>query len=180
MSPIIGVIASSNQQGRGTATGAYDALASIDVGSAGYNVITFTSIPQTYRHLQLRWISQSNSGSYNPTIQFNGDTASNYSWHYLDGNGSSATGGGAGSQSNILLAGLNTTANTFGTGIFDFLDYRNTNKNKTVRILQGQQYNTTGSVDLWSGAWYSTSAITSMTLNFYNAQYSSFALYGVK
>jgi hypothetical protein len=178
--PIIGVIASANQQGRGTATGAYDALASIDVGSAGYSLITLTSIPQTYKHLQLRWISRSNSGSYNPTIQFNGDTGNNYSWHYLDGNGTSATGGGAGSQPNILVAGIDVTANTYATGVYDILDYARTDKNKTVRILQGAQYNTTGSTNLWSGAWYSLNAITSISLNFYNAQYSSFALYGVK
>ena len=163
-----------------TPEGAYDALASIDVGSAGYNIIQFTSIPTGYKHLQLRWISRSNSGSYNPTIQFNGDTGANYSWHYLDGNGASATGGGASSQSNILLAGIDVTANTFATGIYDILDYANINKNKTFRGLQGCQYNTTGSSDLWSGAWYSTAAINSISLNFYNTEFSSFALYGVK
>jgi hypothetical protein len=163
-----------------TPEGAYDALASIDVGSAGYNIIQFTSIPTGYKHLQLRWISRSNSGSYNPTIQFNGDTGANYSWHYLDGNGGSATGGGASSQSNILLAGIDVTANTFATGIYDILDYANINKNKTFRGLQGSQYNTAGSSDLWSGAWYSTDAINSISLNFYNTEFSSFALYGVK
>jgi hypothetical protein len=160
--------------------GAYDALASIDVGSAGYNIIQFTSIPTGYKHLQLRWISRSSGGSYNPTIQFNEDTGANYSWHYLDGNGASATGGGASSQSSILLAGIDATANTFATGIYDILDYANINKNKTFRGLQGGQYNTTGSSDLWSGAWYSTAAINSISLNFYNTEFSSFALYGVK
>src|SRR3990172_3213888 len=42
----------------------------------------FTSIPGTYRHLQLRWIAQSDGGAAAPTLflNFNGDTGLDY-WH---------------------------------------------------------------------------------------------------
>jgi hypothetical protein len=81
-------------------------------------------------------------------------------------------------------------ANSFGTTVIDILDYANTNKYKTLRSLTGFDNNTTGGageqggVLFLSDAWYDTSAITSISLfpessgNF--AQYSTYALYGIK
>jgi hypothetical protein len=158
----------------------FESIATINVGSGGSSSETFVSIPSTYKHLQLRWISRSNGGNYNPIIRFNGDSGNNYSWHYLDGNGASVTSGGAASTSSILIAGIGNTANTFSVGIMDILDYTDTNKFKTVKILQGVDYNGSGAADLWSGNWQSTSAITSMYLGFFSTQYSQFALYGIK
>lgn len=67
--------------------------------------------------------------------------------------------------------------------VVDILDYANTNKNKTIRVLAGVDNNGSGEVALNSGLWPSTSALntikiltTSGNLN----QYSSFALYGIK
>lgn len=159
--------------------GAFDSIATITVGSGGSSSETFSSIPQTYKHLQLRWISRSSGGGYNPIFRFNGDNGNNYSWHYLDGNGSSATSGAATTTNSILIAGIQGTANTFAVGIMDILDYRDTNKLKTVRILQGVDYNGSGAVDLWSGLWQSTSAISSIYCGFYSAQYSQYTLYGI-
>ena len=66
----------------------------------------------------------------------------------------------------------------------DILDYTNTNKNKTVRVLQGFDENGSGVV-AFNSFLYSTNtnAITSLTLTSSGtsfAQYSSFALYGIK
>ena len=75
------------------------------------------------------------------------------------------------------------TANVFGAGVLDILDYANTNKNKTAKTLAGFDANGSGFADLWSGAWYNTQAITSVTLvagSFLFAENSRFALYGVK
>jgi hypothetical protein len=159
---------------------AYESIATITVGAGGSASETFSSIPSTYKHLQLRWISRSSGGNYNPIFRFNGDTASNYSWHYLDGNGSSATSGSAGTDTSILIAGIAGTASTFAVGVMDILDYKDTSKFKTARILQGADYNGSGSVDLWAGSWRSTSAITSIYCGFSSAQYSQYALYGIK
>lgn len=65
----------------------------------------------------------------------------------------------------------------------DVLDYKNTNKYKTSRFLSGYDANGSGVIMLNSELWMSTAAITSITIdntgsNF--AQYSSFALYGVR
>jgi hypothetical protein len=60
MSPVLGIIASSNQQGRGGGlVGSYDALAAITVPSGGLSSISFAGIPTGYRQLQLGfWLEQ--------------------------------------------------------------------------------------------------------------------------
>jgi hypothetical protein len=150
--------------------------------------ITFSSIPQDYTHLQLRGIARATDATtdYNIHAQFNADTANNYSYHYLYGTGAAADTGAATSTSETLvgrITGANTSANIFGIIIIDILDYINTNKFKTVRSLTGHDQNGSGGAWLMSSNWRSTSAITSIRLypasgNF--AQYSSFALYGIK
>lgn len=175
-----------------TVVGSYDSLATVTVGSTAQSSITFSGIPSTYTHLQIRGIARNTTHSsggaeQNLRMQFNGDTASNYSEHYLVGDGSSAASGSE-LTTNIMVAyGTipmdNETANTYGVNITDILDYGNTNKYKTARSLVGKDTNGGGYIFLSSGNWRNTSAITSITLypqagNF--TQYSSFALYGVK
>lgn len=159
---------------------AYESIATYTVGVGGQTDLTFSSIPDTYKHLQVRWITRSSGGAYNPLIKFNGDSGNNYSWHYLDGNGTSVNVGGATTTNSILIAGVQNTANIFSTAIMDILDYKETTKYKTIKILQGADYNGSGSVDLWSGNWRSNSVVSSITFVTYNAEYSQFALYGIK
>jgi len=77
---------------------------------------------------------------------------------------------------------MSTDANIRGGFIVDILDYANTNKYKTVRSLNGNDANGSGSMNLSSNVWLSTAAITSLTLSSSSdfRQYSSFALYGIK
>jgi hypothetical protein len=100
--------------------------------------------------------------------------------HYMGGDGSTAFASSltAGYQGSIPLAGNSGWA----ASIHDILDYSSTAKNKTVRTLNGWDNNGTGVVLFYSGMTTSTDAISSITLTgAYNfAQYSSFALYGVK
>jgi hypothetical protein len=168
----------------------YTLISSVTVGSGGAASIAFTSIPSTYTHLQVRGIARSleaNTGVDVQYLRFNSDTGSNYAWHQLVGNGSSASAA-AGTSTSFARGGyiaLNSEpANVFGAVIIDILDYKNTNKNKTVRILSGTEYNNTnGGISFNSGLWQNTNAITSIRLqpsaaNF--AQYSQFVLYGIK
>ena len=164
-----------------TAVGSMDALGVVVVPSAGVSSITFSSIPSTYTHLQIRGISQG-SGIATNAIQFNGDTASNYNSHYLYGDGSSAASGSLLYTYGYGFLSSGST-NIFGGAVIDILDYANTNKYKTYRSLTGADQNGSGYIELLSGAWRNTTAVTSITLapitgNF--SQYSSFALYGVK
>lgn len=160
----------------------YESIATVTVGAGGSSTITFNSIPSTYTHLQIRAISKGDGSTANATFQFNSDTGSNYSWHILYGNGSSALAAGGANATFIYLGTQSATANTFSTEIIDILDYANTNKYKTVRCLTGYENNSAGEVGVFSGSWRSTSAVSSIVFslgtNF--RQYSSFALYGIK
>jgi hypothetical protein len=167
--------------------GAYDALATVTVPSGGLASITFAAIPNTYKHLQLRVLARNgNTGTeYNGTIQFNSDTASNYSYHYLVGNGSTASAGAGATQTSALsfqAPGGGAAASIFGVAVIDILDYANISKFKTIRSLNGFDRNGAGSVFMWSGNWRNTSAVNSIVIGLDNGfvQHSQLSLYGVK
>jgi hypothetical protein len=186
LNSLIGIIASS---GGVTVSNSYESIATVTVGAGGQSSVTFSSIPSTYQHLQVRYmprISTSDTAE-NTWLQFNGDTGSNYTYHLLDGNGTSASAAGAASQTRILAGragAANSGSNIFGANVLDVLDYANTNKYKTARILGGIDRNGDGNIRLDSGVWMNTAAITSITISPTTAnnftQYSSFALYGIK
>jgi hypothetical protein len=187
-----------SKQGSLTAPGDVDPgamipIATVTVGSGGASSIEFASIPQSYEHLQIRGLGRSTIADTNDfaIIKFNSDSGANYTYHYLRGDGTSASAQGSGYgtsdylRSAGFISGANATAQVFGVTIIDILDYTNTNKLKTIRTLTGKDSNSgnaDGRVYLWSMLWGSTSAITTVTLttqaNF--AQYSTFALYGIK
>lgn len=180
--PILGIMASAMSANLFAPAGAYDSISSITL-SAAASTITFSGIPSTYTHLQLRISELASSAGDNCSIQFNSDTASNYSWHYLYGNGASAGSSAGATQTNGILYTSTAASSYPNVGVADILDYANTNKYKTVRSLGGCDANGSGTVSLFSTNWRSTSAITSIKLlrtggNFNT--YSSFALYGVR
>ena len=190
--PIIGVVASSTRQGQATDTGAMFPLQVITVGPAGASSITFSNIPNTYSHLQIRMFTKSDAGGTtgndNIYIRYNTDTGSNYSWHYLAGDGTTASSG-ASSNSTWLISGKlgnSNVANTYGVSVVDILDYANTNKYKTQRLLSGVELNGVQNSNMYlaSGLWRNTNAITSITIINGDVttwvQYSQFALYGIK
>lgn len=169
---------------------AMDVLQVVTVGSAGASSITFSNIPNTYTHLQIRGITRdtrTGGTAQSLCLQFNGDGGSNYSTHAIYGDGASA---GTIAQTSQVQARLgeepttSSTSNTFAATVVDILDYTNTNKYKTLRSLNGNDQNGSGTIYLHSSLWMSTSAINSIsiyTLNSQNfVQYSQFALYGIK
>ena len=172
----------------------YESIATQTVGSGGVASVTFSSIPSTYKHLQIRFIGRSTVSNVNDgyiSMRFNSDSGGNYTFlHYLQGDGATASAGAlyTSGWDNIyssIAAGNTATASVFGTGIVDILDYTSTNKYKVVRHLSGMDNNGAGKVGLGSGNWNTTNAITSITLgaNGFGSnwtQYSSFALYGIK
>ena len=166
--------------------GAMESIATITVGSGGAANIEFTSIPGGFQHLQIRILSKSviTAGDTGDMI-FNGDTANNYAWHALYGEGSVAGADSSTTRANIPLARMVTSSSTsvFGANIVDILDYASTSKNKTVRTFKGEDRNGAGAVLLESGLWMSTSAITSIKITGRSnnlAQYSQAALYGIR
>ena len=177
-------------------TSEFESIATFTVGSGGSSSIDFTSIPSTYTHLQIRSILRNTSASASSNdlfMNFNGDTGTNYrAYKQIGGAGS---GSGFSAASGTSTAALNkianayflndgNTASVYSAWICDILDYRNTNKYKVTRSLNGQDLNGSGSIRFFSGLWMSTSAITSISLTVEGGnsfkQYSQFALYGVK
>jgi hypothetical protein len=188
VSPILGIFAS---QGR-VAPNSYESIQTVTL-SGNQNVISFTSIPSTYKHLQVRAIARSSEAQLATQckLQFNSDTGSSYTFHGFFGNGTSVTSDGYGTgvvngvTPVLRIPAANAASNQFGATVIDVLDYQNTNKYKTVRSLNGYDSNGSGQIHLTSGLWTSTSAVTSLQISHQGGsadfvQYSSFALYGIK
>lgn len=183
LNSLVGIIASG-----GSEANSYESIATVTVGAGGSASASFTSIPSTYQHLQIRGIArQSATGATQPMLLTANGVTSGYAVHNVRGNGTSALATGDTAQGNIYLqdqlATASNNASVFSAFVIDLLDYANTNKNKTFRIFMGIDDNGSGRVALNSGLFQSTSAVTSLTLspnsgNF--VQYSSFALYGIK
>lgn len=149
-------------------------IGSYTFSSQSGTAYTFSNIPQTFTHLEVRTTNLLSSGASGTILQFNGDpSANNYCVHRLSGNGS-GTGGqdghatgsipgiwGYGARS-VLLDSTNP-----GWAMTTILDYTNTSKNKVVRSVYGVDKNGSGEVGMASGCWLSTSAITSITMTNY-------------
>jgi len=197
--PILGILASAITGN--LSTNSYESIATVTVGSGGADNVEFTSIPATFTHLQIRAIAKNegatDAGANFLEFQVNSDTGSNYANHWFLGNGSAASTGNQTSNSTgriplYMLGYTNGTGmtTTLGGTVVDILDYKNTNKYKTIRSLAGINTNGVATVNgqnvaLGSSLWMSSTAITSIKLFNGNtgidiAQYSSFALYGIK
>lgn len=165
-------------------------LISTQVVAVTAATVTFSSIPSTFRHLQLRMtLKDSNASSTMDAayFTFNSDaTATNYSRHFLSGNGSGVNSGYANSNVNAIQSVATNlfTASAYSAHVMDVLDYAQTTKNKTVRILGGAHNSTYSaySVSLSSAAWLSTAAVNSVTIGALAGQTwmigSRFSLYG--
>ena len=162
--------------------------------AGGEASLSFTSIPQGYKSLQIRAIARdtyaNTQGAYDVGIQLNNDTATDYAYHQLLGNGSAAVATGGVSSNSMYWPSLSSSSNAsnttfYGAGYCDIIDYSSTTKNKTIRTMSGFNFNTTSTayrVQLSSGLWINTAAITSIKLlpgvtAF--AAGSTFSLYGV-
>ena len=175
-----------------TATSAFDTLGAVVLGSE-VTSITFSNIPQTYTHLQIRMSASATGPSgaaiYGGWIRFNGDSGSNYSFHGIYGDGSTVTGFAGANQTHAASLNYATADATSvqAAVVLDILDYANTNKFKTVRSLVGGDFNTGGNITLYSGNWRSSTAISSINLSintgfgsFNFSTGTTFALYGIK
>jgi hypothetical protein len=187
---LLNQIAAIHGTGVAASTTSYESISTVTVSTA-VSSISFTSIPSTFKHLQIRGIARTSVADTRESIKltFNSDTGANYARHSLWGSGSAASAFGASSQNYVLLtdfAAANATSSIFGAAITDVLDYQNTNKYKTVRSLGGVDLNSATDVydGLNSGLWMNTNAVTSITLTPFSGsnltQYSQFALYGIK
>jgi hypothetical protein len=182
---MLNVIAAINSDGA-QPVGDYQSIATTTVGAGGSASITFSSIPATYQHLQIRVMCQINIGDADFGIRFNSDTGSNYSKHqiYTYGSGAPLATGTASTTSIPGGSSYSNSSSLFGVAVIDILDYANTSKYKTARVLTGTDANGSGFLSFRSGVWQNTNAVSRIDLIQTSGstfqQYSSFALYGIK
>jgi hypothetical protein len=170
--------------GPAAAAGSYDLLAT-EILTSSQASVTFSSLgtyAADYQHLQIRSVAY---GGYS-YIRFNGDSASNYSAHYLRGNGSGVASGYATTSypSGIVSLFLadNTTANSFAAQVTDILDPFNTSKYTTTRGLGGFA-SSDPRIGLESGSWRNTASLTSIEIRQITGSFltgSRFSLYGLR
>jgi hypothetical protein len=168
-------------------TNSYESIATV-TGSG--SSVTFSSIPSTYKHLQIRMIGRiDRAGEANDffTIRYNSDTGANYSWHALEGSGTTVYAESGSSTSlprNGDIAATTAASGIFGVGVIDILDYTNTSKYKTTRTFTGRDANGSGWVWFGSSLWLNTAAINTINiLPTYGTGFQAntqFALYGIK
>ena len=176
--------------GFGLSSAASYELISTTLISSPTGNFTLSSIPQGYKHLQMRITMRLDGATVTNSAAFdfvNGTQT--YSQHYLQNSGTSVASSGNSSIGIINFPeapAANGTANVFMASIVDILDYTSTTKNKTVRMLSGYMQDTSyDRIDLRSGAQYdSATPITSIRLRPYGAANfvagSRFSLYGVR
>jgi len=184
---ILGTIAS---QFSSKPFGSFESIATITLTSS-QSILSFSSIPQTYKHLQLRGLfrstySATGAGGY---IDFNGQSSSTYRAHVIYGNATTIGTYDSGALSFGMYWGADTAAlsaaNLFGVQVCDILDYTSTTKNKVIRNYSGKDGNSNDSaILLTSGLWVDQSAISSLNIKFGGAAQwdagTTVALYGIK
>jgi hypothetical protein len=171
-------------------TSSFESIATANgTGSAG--AITFSSIPSTYKSLQIRITARDTalSGTTNVSMFANNvNTGTPYAYHWVTASGSgSATATGVEGASSIVIGGIPNAANTStttGCTIIDIVDYTSTSKNKTFRIYSTFNLGSnSGQVRLGSGLWDSTAAINRLDFQTNGTAFtttSTVSLYGIK
>lgn len=160
----------------------YEPIATQTLGSAASS-ITFSSIASSWTDLRLIVTGTNVSGNQDVIIRFNSDTGSNYSFTYLNGNGSSANSGQATSLTNIQLnagPGISATIPYFAS--VDVFSYAGSTYKTTLGTMNNDQ-NGAGGIQAIVGLYRSTSAISTLAVigSGSNLQTGTTAtLYGIK
>lgn len=140
---------------------------------------TFTSIPSTYTDIFYIIAGTSTSGTIQYRMQFNSDTASNYSSTILYGTGSVAGSVRQTTQTSAFL-GSQSSTDTQGNMSGSVMNYSNSTTFKTII----SRYNAPA-IEVGSSValWRSTAAITSITFLTSASNMptgTSITLYGIK
>jgi hypothetical protein len=194
--PLLQTFANSSARGFGAflppagGGGAFEQIATV-VGNGGSTTVSLSSIPQTYKHLQIRFFGRVNFDDSGQAlnIRANGDTGVNYSSFDIGG-GTSVT-----SQNNNsslitslrqIIPGTQETAGFTGYGVIDILNYTS-GSYKTFQMLSGRVSNIASTVSviaLLQANWRSSSAITSLDFTKSGpgnwTSETRFTIYGIK
>ena len=170
------------------------ALIERTVLSADATSFTFSSIPQTYKHLQIfaTLANTSAGGAINASIFFNNDeTGGNYQRHYLQNaySGGVSAGGSASATFNFVYAAGSTYTDVYATNHINIYDYTSSSKYKSIHNVSQYLTNGRGSGlvqgfgGIYSGVWKNTNAISTIKFEANSGQLNSgstFWLYGLE
>lgn len=154
----------------------YEPIATTTLGSAA-STVDFNSIPSTYTDLKLIYVGSASNVNF--LVKLNSDSASNYSYLLIQGDGTSASSSAGTNQTSGRGGYISTTQISLVE--LDFFSYAGST-NKTFLASSSGDANGSGAVRKLVNLWRSTSAITSINLSnsmSFNAG-STFTLYGIK
>ena len=159
----------------------YEPIATTTLGSNA-STYTFSSIPGTYTDLVLVCNASTTTDNVNYYLQFNSDSATNYSFTYLEGDGSSAASSKSSGISYLYVA-RGSSNSYFDVIVANIMNYSSTTNYKAVlsRYALGLGLGKRNSIHV--GSWSSNSAITSITIGSNGGTLksgSTFTLYGIK
>lgn len=194
MSPLTELITGAKAYGWGAlaASGSFESIASTTLSNEAAD-ITFSNIPSTYKHLQIRGVSRASGNGISGAgfVELNGATSSDYAFHFISAGGGGGTIieviGGA-NQTYMWLfhsAGSLNVNNYFSPFVIDIYDYANTNKSTTLRSLSGFVSNNGSETSsrIFTGLYTPTTAVSSIKLYINGSNLmakSQISLYGVK
>ena len=165
----------------------YTLISSVTIGSGGAATIDFTSIPQTYTDLCVKFSVRcaTSANIQQVYIRFNSNSSSIYNNRRLYGYSNAAGSTGATSSSSASInwtSGSSATANTFGSGEMYIPNYTgSTNKSFSAELVSENNNATEVVNGMAAGLFANTTAVTSINIigesNF--VQYSTAYLYGI-
>lgn len=158
----------------------YEPIATTTLGSAAAS-ITFSSIPATYTDLQIVLVGTVTS-VVDLIMQYNSDTATNYSYTRLQGNGSATSTDTTPTNANIRISFGNPSTSIPFMITNDIFNYAGSNYKTSLTTFSGDT-NGAGSAGRTVGLWRSTSAITSVVMTASGSTWTvgtTATLYGIK
>lgn len=159
----------------------YEPIQTYTVTGSAVTRVTFYTISQAYTDLRL--VSNVKDVNGYDVVQYNNDTANNYSRTYIWSNGTTVSASNTYGD-NGHYVGAETATNTFGPTIFDIADYTNTTNFKA--ILSRQSNTPQSFVGIFAYTHHDNGAITRLDIfgpagaTLTIAVGSTFTLYGIK
>ncbi len=186
MSPLITTRAgaSANAYGWGAASAgqvaSFESIATF-TGNGSSQAATFSSIPSTFQHLQIRAAVVTASSGFSPDVRFNSDSGANYQRLYIRVAGSTQSTAGQTATNQLALFPNGTAGINPSTLIMNIFDYASTSKYKMVQWTEAYLSGGAPMTVFSQGMWLNTAAITSIA--FGTSDYTAnnvIALYGMK
>ena len=162
----------------------YEKIATTTISGSSTNTVSFTSIASSWTDLRIVCVYRDTTNAFqNTNMTFNSDTATNYSFTRLMGNGSAASSSRLTNRNSIIVNNYtNGSSSTFWEfDTIDIFSYAGST-NKTCLLTQNYDRNGSGEVAGVVGLWRSTSAITRIDIKIDVTNFSAgstFTLYGI-